>query len=280
MKMQRIGAAIKVIKKVLSQWSGANVEKVNQTRKGSASLRKQVSYTNYIIKTSPRILSVLDKIKPFNALESLLIFIKDNELTIDNLSNNLDLDIKLKFQGNVALTHLETETETETGDRDKFKQYASMVQQTVTNLNSNDGVITLQSIFIVKQTNEISHKLNSTNLVESTITNPSCKLVPIVGITPQVNIQKETQPIQINALELIVDFTLKYHSNINPKHLTNRIRQVGYYKAFNSLRIKSKPITTDIDKYLKSFKIPDLHWKSLGIKPDTIFPNVSTKYDY
>ena len=82
-----------------------------------------------------------------------------------------------------------------------------------------------------------------------------------------------------NPLELLVDFSLRYCINVDPKYLTDRIRQVGYYETFRSIRVKSKPITDDIDKYLKSLKIADLSWKSLNIKTYTFFPNVRTKYD-
>lgn len=99
----------------------------------------------------------------------------------------------------------------------------------------------------------------------------------IVNVPQNHNIQHH-EPI--NRLEPLVDFTLRYRNDLNPQHLTNRTRQVGYRDAFNSLSIKSKPITDNIDKYLKSLRISGLNWKSLGVKPDTIFPNIVTKYDH
>jgi hypothetical protein len=61
--------------------------------------------------------------------------------------------------------------------------------------------------------------------------------------------------------------------------LTNQIREKGYRSAFKNCRILTKPVTNDIDRYLKSSKINGLSWKSLGITPDTKFPNDMTKYD-
>jgi hypothetical protein len=116
------------------------------------------------------------------------------------------------------------------------------------------------------------------NMIYDTVKNISAECQQ-----PNTQVQSQVQPqVKINPLELLVEFGLRHCRNADPQHLTNRIRQFGYRATFNSLHVKSKPITDDIDKYLKSLKVSvadGLSWKSLGVKPDTVFPNAKTKYD-
>lgn len=84
---------------------------------------------------------------------------------------------------------------------------------------------------------------------------------------------------QSTILELLVDFGLKYSKSplpIPPLHLTNCIRQTGYQNAYKNYKILISKVTADIDKYLSSFNID---WKSLNIKPTTLFHNIITKND-
>lgn len=145
-----------------------------------------------------------------------------------------------------------------------------------------------------KCSQKLEQNTMDTNIKCSSELKINCKDVPCGSEVKGINPKLERQDInsddaiadtnlkkgnQINPLELLVEFALRYHQNVYPQHLVNRIRENGYHKAFRSLRIKTTPITTEIDKYLKSLKIPGLRWKLLKIKPDTLFPNVKTKYD-
>lgn len=121
-----------------------------------------------------------------------------------------------------------------------------------------------------------NNSLNYERIIESTKNLPTTQNQHQSGPSKMLETMVQSQ---INPLELLVEFGLKHCVTVNPKHLTDRVRQVGYCEAFRSLRIKSRPIIDDIDKYLKSLKIPGLTWKSLNIKMNTLFPYVRTKYD-
>ena len=261
-KIQRLGAAVKIIKKVMLRWSGAKVEKLEKKQKGSATLGTQVSCTKYRIATSSRMLEMLERIKPFNTPQSLLKFVGDDDSSLE---------------------------------QKQLESVALQLRQTVVD-SSRSTLLPYQLaqigiIATFEQPKPIINRLKTTNYIQSSITKTTLtpELAPMINPTSYVNIQQDIKVnehqsnvqhyIQINRLELLVDSTLKLHKDLNPQHLTNRIRQVGYQKALKSLNIKSKPITDTIKEHLKFLNITGLNWKSLGIKPDTVFPNVRTKYD-
>jgi hypothetical protein len=84
---------------------------------------------------------------------------------------------------------------------------------------------------------------------------------------------------QINRLELLIKYSLENSRCKNPQAFIKCLREKGYGTAFKNYRIPTSTVTTAIDNYLLSLNRYGLRWKTLGIKPDTIFPYEKTKYD-
>ena len=84
---------------------------------------------------------------------------------------------------------------------------------------------------------------------------------------------------QINRLELLIKYSLENSKCKNPQAFIKCLREKGYRTAFRIYRIPTITVTTAIDNYLRSLDRCGLKWKSLGIKPDTLFPYEKTKYD-
>lgn len=273
--VRKMGAIIKIISKVLFEWSGAKIKKINKTQKGSGAAETQVSYTSYIIITSSRMLKLLEKIKPFNTLENLVLFIENDDI-LNTVDHSTLSQCQIDNTGEQIQRGLECSLENEPVKHETNKQQSEKIiscsnQMTITELKSDTQDITSETIqlkTLPEQHSNVSREFNdpvNQNIISS---------------ESQMNLIRLKSNIDAYALELLVDFTLHYHRYIDTKHLVRRIRQVGYEKAFGSLHIGSKPITKSIDKYLRSLKIPGLCWKFLNIKRDSIFPDVRTKYDY
>jgi hypothetical protein len=107
---------------------------------------------------------------------------------------------------------------------------------------------------------------------------PKHDLPPPQPNNNQSQSQSQNYP-QINPLELLVEFSLKYSKNKDARQLTKDIREKGYQETFRSYRITIRSVTKDIDKYLKSLGT-GLSWqtvkKSYKIKPETTFPYTFT----
>ena len=276
-KIQRLGAAVKIIKKAMLKWSGAKVERLDKKQKGSATLGTQTVSTKYRIITSPRMLGMLEIIKPFNTPQSLLTFIKDDKNQPNGSSDDSTLHQKqlesIKLQLKKSPGSIPTSTPVLAPTPAPCLELKEQLQTLLAQSPNNRLISPKQSDQI--HINPIQHQPKTLKI----LIQPDYSHSQFQSQSQHEHQFNVSHYLQINRLELLVDSTLKLHQNLDPQHLTNRIRQVGYQKALKSLNVKSKPITDSIKEYLKSLKITGLTWKSLDIKPDTVFPNVMTKYD-